>query len=268
MLDINYINYISFLLGTIADREHRKWTEKAIPLQNNPYTKESIEKRLQRISGDASNRRGQKAVIDNVTSGREVIVDRNEPSRIDCGLKNVDPSLYRRDYYVNSNGRNQDAFIGSEIGYSTRSDGDSSNASDDGNYSSSIGSSSTERRSSSNLSSPDVSRNSSTNYSSSKGVEQSFKKHIDAQPSQNSEQQQESKALPFQKHLSRENMQPVQGKSFSKNRYIAKNALKTNKCGDSISSSIEKLHDSLEDPSAIDSGLGSSCEYKSKVNKD
>lgn len=263
----HYINNISLFLGTIADREHRKWTEKAIPLQNNPYTKESIEKRLQRISGDASNRRGQKPVIDNVKSGRDVIVDGNEPSRIDCGLKIVDPSLYRRDYYVNSNGRNQDAFNGSEIGYSTRSDGDSSNASDDGNYSSSSGSSSTERRSSSNLSSPDVSRNSSTNYSPSKGVEQSFKKHVDAQPFQNSEPQQERKVLPFQKNLSRENLHLVQGKSFAKNRYIAKNALKANKCGDSISSSIEKLHDSLEDPSAIDSGLGSSCEYKTKVNK-
>ena len=32
--------------GSIADREHRKWTEKAIPMAHNPYTKESIEKRL------------------------------------------------------------------------------------------------------------------------------------------------------------------------------------------------------------------------------
>ncbi len=31
--------------GTIADREHRKWTEQAILLQNNPYTRESIERR-------------------------------------------------------------------------------------------------------------------------------------------------------------------------------------------------------------------------------
>ena len=110
LVNVHYINNISFFLGTIADREHRKWTEKAIPLQNNPYTKESIEKRLQRISGDDSNRRGQKAVIDNVKSGREVIVDGNEPSRIDCGLKNVDPSLYRRDYYVNSNDKHLHLF--------------------------------------------------------------------------------------------------------------------------------------------------------------
>jgi hypothetical protein len=34
--------------GTIADREHRKWTEQAIALQNNPYSRESIERRLSR----------------------------------------------------------------------------------------------------------------------------------------------------------------------------------------------------------------------------
>ena len=40
-------------IGTIADREHRKWIEKAVPLQNNPYSKESLEKRLSRTSVDS-----------------------------------------------------------------------------------------------------------------------------------------------------------------------------------------------------------------------
>ena len=38
---------------TYADREHRKWIEKAVPLQNNPYSKESLEKRLSRTSVDS-----------------------------------------------------------------------------------------------------------------------------------------------------------------------------------------------------------------------
>ena len=71
--------------------------------------------------------------------------------------------------------------------------------------------------------------------------------------------------LPFQKNLSHEKLQPVQGKYASKSRFATKNASKTNKYDDRVNSSIEKLHDSLEDPSAIDSGLGSSCEYKTKV---
>ena len=186
MYDRSQSDYIVILsIGTIADREHRKWTEKAISLQNNPYTKESIEKRLQRISGDTNSGRSQKPVLghdanvekgtsgNKVKSGRDVIVDDNEPRRIDCGLKTVDPSLYRRDYYVNSNGRHQNTFDGSEIGSSARSDGGSSNASDDGNYSTSSGSAS--RRSSSYSSSPEMSRSSSTKNSTTRCSEQSFK---------------------------------------------------------------------------------------------
>ena len=33
------------LAGSIADREHRKWVEKAVPLSNNPYSKENITRR-------------------------------------------------------------------------------------------------------------------------------------------------------------------------------------------------------------------------------
>ena len=84
----------------------------------------------------------------------------DEPRRIDCGLKSVDPVLYRRDYYVNSNGKNS-LKSGTETSSSTRSDGSSSNVSDDGNYSCSGGSSSPEDQSSSYLSSPELSRNSS-----------------------------------------------------------------------------------------------------------
>ena len=42
--------------GTIADREHRKWTEKAVALRNNPYSKESLEKRLSVTSSNDGHR--------------------------------------------------------------------------------------------------------------------------------------------------------------------------------------------------------------------
>ena len=33
------------LAGSLADREHRKWVEKAVPLSNNPYNMENITRR-------------------------------------------------------------------------------------------------------------------------------------------------------------------------------------------------------------------------------
>ena len=36
---------MSLLAGSVADREHRKWVEKAVPLSNNPYTMENISRR-------------------------------------------------------------------------------------------------------------------------------------------------------------------------------------------------------------------------------
>ena len=153
-------------------------------MQNNPYTKESIERRLQRISGEVNTGLCQAQTLGNESSvepgnvsqtshsGREIVANSSEPRRIDCGLKSVDPSLYRRDYYVNSNGRNQCSTVNStETPSSTRSDGSSSNVSDDGNYSCSGGSSTTEDRSSSYLSSPEMSRNSDF---STKNIAKSF----------------------------------------------------------------------------------------------
>lgn len=71
--------------------------------------------------------------------------------------------------------------------------------------------------------------------------------------------------VPFQKSQLYVKSHPMQGKFASTHRYGAKTSLNTNQYGGSVGSSIEKLHDSLEDAAAIDSGLGSSCEYKTKV---
>ena len=40
---------------TFAEREHRKWTENAIPLHNNPYSRENIERRLMSRSNNNLN---------------------------------------------------------------------------------------------------------------------------------------------------------------------------------------------------------------------
>ena len=42
---------IRVLTGTFAEREHRKWIDNAVELRNNPYSKESIEKRLNTAGG-------------------------------------------------------------------------------------------------------------------------------------------------------------------------------------------------------------------------
>ena len=90
-------------------------------------------------------------------------------------------------------------------------------------------------------------------------------KQVKSQTSPGASSQNTRASAPFQKNLSHEKLQPLHGRYASKNRYNTKNALSADKWGGSVSSSIEKLHDSLEDPAAIDSGLGSSCEYKTKV---
>ena len=94
-----------------------------------------------------------------ISTKKDLVVNSTEPSKIDCGLKSYDPSLYRRDYYVNSNAKQQCSTLRSKgSAASTRSDGSSSNVSDDGNYSCSGGSSSSEDHPLSDISSPEPSR--------------------------------------------------------------------------------------------------------------
>ena len=42
---VHCVTIYCYPIGSIADREHRKWVEKAIPLSNNPYSMENITKR-------------------------------------------------------------------------------------------------------------------------------------------------------------------------------------------------------------------------------
>ena len=40
--------------GSVADREHRKWEEKAVPLSHNPYSSENIGRRRSLPAGEES----------------------------------------------------------------------------------------------------------------------------------------------------------------------------------------------------------------------
>ena len=55
-LFLTLVKIVVCKLGSFADRERRKWTEKAIAMQNNPYSKENIERRLSRGRGDSGQR--------------------------------------------------------------------------------------------------------------------------------------------------------------------------------------------------------------------
>ena len=44
----------NFCPGSFADREHRKWEEKAVQLPNNPYSTENIVRRLSKQINEES----------------------------------------------------------------------------------------------------------------------------------------------------------------------------------------------------------------------
>ncbi|XP_059090088.1 uncharacterized protein LOC131885907 isoform X3 [Tigriopus californicus] len=88
--------------GTIADREHRKWTENAISLLNNPYSKENIERRLTRGSRDSLHLSSPTDFVRSVNSSHnDLMMTLNAPRKIDCGLRSINSARYRRDYYIN-----------------------------------------------------------------------------------------------------------------------------------------------------------------------
>ena len=82
------------------------------------------------------------------------------------------------------------------------------------------------------------------------------------QPSAKPDPSADKSVFSFQKHSSNEKVSPIQGKYATKNKFVIK---RKNREDDGIHSSMEKLHDSLDDQTAVDSGLGSSSEYKTKV---
>nr|XP_050854692.1 myb-like protein X isoform X6 [Vespula vulgaris] len=78
--------------GTIAEREHRKW-ENAPPIENNPYSKQSIQKRLleRQYSRRSADIPGIHAELPK-SNGTDLVLVPNEP----------DIKRFGRDYYINN----------------------------------------------------------------------------------------------------------------------------------------------------------------------
>ena len=72
-------------------------------------------------------------------------------------------------------------------------------------------------------------------------------------------------AYSAQTHPSNRNGVPVQSEYTNKNRFGTGSTVRKFKDGEGTKSSTEKFHDSLDDQTACDSGLGSSSEYRTKV---
>ena len=92
--------YSLYFLGTIAEREHKKWLN-AVTLKNNPYSAENIYKR---------SNFGKKVILNEPISSFEEFERRlsvssvsSEPAlnKLNCGPKSIDSELYKRDYYIN-----------------------------------------------------------------------------------------------------------------------------------------------------------------------
>ncbi|XP_050425067.1 uncharacterized protein LOC126836086 isoform X2 [Adelges cooleyi] len=80
--------------GTIAAREHSKW-ENAVPMANNPYSAENIEKR--KYKSKFSSRSGSDSSLD-LTN----VNDPSKPMKIVCSPKLPDSQKYGRDFYINN----------------------------------------------------------------------------------------------------------------------------------------------------------------------
>jgi len=86
--------------GSIADREHRKWVEKAIPLSNNPYSMENITKRR------TMSQLGEESIVSLRSLSEAETALSVEEKEEDSALSSIYASLYNRDYYVQMNNNN------------------------------------------------------------------------------------------------------------------------------------------------------------------
>nr|CAD7440947.1 unnamed protein product [Timema bartmani] len=89
-------------LGTIAEREHKKW-ESALPLQNNPYSSENISKRLQKRTRYGSRSSSEASIeLPDFHNEPPVVKHPTSPLKVVCTGSELDTRRYGRDYYVNS----------------------------------------------------------------------------------------------------------------------------------------------------------------------
>ena len=92
--------------GSLADREHRKWAEAGVELRHNPYTRESIARRLVSRSSsflDSPHILDAAPAPPPQPASREP-GPRPQPRQIYCGLRSVAAARYNRDYFVTERG--------------------------------------------------------------------------------------------------------------------------------------------------------------------
>ena len=85
------------MAGSLADREHRKWIESAVVLNNNPYSEQNITRRqIELCSSFLHNPRLQ------TSSRRSKVATSEQQQKIYCGLRSVNADRYNRDYFINN----------------------------------------------------------------------------------------------------------------------------------------------------------------------
>ena len=95
--------------GSLAEREHRKWEEEAIKLENNPYSSEAVKRRLS-LSRSASFSTPNLTLNQSHGGCRSLkAVGSDQEKKIDCGLRSVVASRYSRDYIILPSGRDSEA---------------------------------------------------------------------------------------------------------------------------------------------------------------
>ena len=90
--------------GSLADREHRKWAEAGVELRHNPYTRESIARRLVTRSSSFLD---SPHILDTAPAPPAQPAPREprpQPRQIYCGLRSVAAARYNRDYFVTERG--------------------------------------------------------------------------------------------------------------------------------------------------------------------
>ena len=96
--------------GSIAEREHRKWEEDAVKLENNPYSSEAVKRRLS-LSRSSSFSTPNLTLNQSYGGCRSLksVGGANQEKKIDCGLRSVVASRYSRDYIILPSGRDSEA---------------------------------------------------------------------------------------------------------------------------------------------------------------
>merc|ERR550517_1546923 len=96
--------------GSIAEREHRKWEEDAVKLENNPYSSEAVKRRLS-LSRSSSFSTPNLTLNQSHGGCRSLksVGGANQEKKIDCGLRSVVASRYSRDYIILPSGRDSEA---------------------------------------------------------------------------------------------------------------------------------------------------------------